>query len=143
VDVGTPVIAPADGKVTEIRSFDGPRPWQGGWVVQVTHAEDFHSAYLHLTELHVEMGKSVKRGQLIGLSGASNSGHAHLHFGACAMSAGRANLDRAGAGDEEAGVIRPKGLTVRPVTLNSAAPRWRFWDSALGELIRESTGLEK
>ena len=83
VDVGTPVIAPADGKVTEVRSFDGPRPWQGGWVVQLTHAEDFHSAFLHLTELHVEMGKLLKRGQLIGLSGASNSGHAHLHFGTC------------------------------------------------------------
>jgi hypothetical protein len=83
VGVGTPVIAPADGKVSEIRNFDGPRPWQGGWVVRVSHAKDFHSAYLHLTQLHVEMGQPVKRGQLIGLSGASNSGHAHLHFGAC------------------------------------------------------------
>lgn len=83
VSVGTPVIAPADGKITEIRNFDGPRPWQGGWVVQLSHAEDFHSAYLHLTQLRVEMGQPLKRGQLIGLSGASNSGHAHLHFGTC------------------------------------------------------------
>lgn len=84
VAVGTPVIAPADGRVTEVRNFDGPRPWQGGWVVQLSHADDFHSAYLHPTELHVEMGQVLNRGQLIGLSGASNSGHAHLHFGTCA-----------------------------------------------------------
>jgi hypothetical protein len=83
VPIGTAVIAPADGKITEIRNFDGPRPWQGGWVVQLSHADDFHSAYLHLTELKVEMGQPLKRGQLIGLSGASNSGHAHLHFGTC------------------------------------------------------------
>lgn len=83
VSVGTPVIAPGDGKVSEIRNFDGPRPWQGGWVVQLWHAEDFHSAYLHLSQLHVKLGQPLKRGELIGLSGASSSGHAHLHFGIC------------------------------------------------------------
>ena len=83
VPIGTPVIAPADGKVTEIRNFDGPNPWQGGWVVQLSHADGFHSAYLHLTKHKVEIGQPLKRGQLIGLSGASNSGHAHLHFGTC------------------------------------------------------------
>lgn len=83
VSVGTPVIAPADGKITEIRNFDGPRPWQGGFVVQLSHSEDFHSAYLHLRAVHIEMEQSLMRGQLIGLSGASNSGHAHLHFGTC------------------------------------------------------------
>ena len=83
VPVGTPVIAPADGTISAIRKFGGAEPWHGGWMVQLSHAADFHSVYVHLTEVRVEMEKSMKRGQLIGLSGASNSGHAHLHFGIC------------------------------------------------------------
>lgn len=112
VPVGTPVIAPADGKVTEIRNFDGPRPWQGGWVVQLSHAEDFHSAYLHLTELHVEMGQPLTRGQLIGLSGASNSGHAHLHFGTCGL-AGKC-FDFAHTSDPDKSWLGAKPQCFRP-----------------------------
>lgn len=86
--IGTPVIAPSDGEVTEIHKFEGSRPWQGGWVVRISHADESHSQYLHLSELYIELGQSLTRGQLIGLSGASNSGDAHLHFSICA-SAGR------------------------------------------------------
>lgn len=88
VRIGTPVIAPADGKVTEIRKFEGSRPWQGGWLVRISHADESHSKYLHLSELYIELGQSLTRGRLIGLSGAPNSGKAHLHFCICA-SAGR------------------------------------------------------
>jgi hypothetical protein len=88
VSIGTPVIAPADGKVTEIRKFEGSQPWQGGWIVRVSHADQCHSKYIHLSEIHIELGQSLTRGQLIGLSGAPNIGKAHLHFCICA-SAGR------------------------------------------------------
>ena len=88
VSIGTPVIAPADGKVTEIRKFEGSQPWQGGWIVRVSHADQSHSQYLHLSELYIELGQSLTRGRLIGLSGAPNRGKAHLHFCICA-SAGR------------------------------------------------------
>lgn len=81
--VGTPVIAPSPGQVTEIRRFDGPQPWQGGFVVRISHVAQFESVYIHLTALHVERAQSVKRGELIGLSGAPNMGWAHLHFGIC------------------------------------------------------------
>ena len=49
----------------------------------VSHGEDFHSECVHLTAVRVERGKSMKRGQLMGLSGVSNSGDAHLHLGVC------------------------------------------------------------
>jgi len=83
VSMGTPVIAPADVEVAYTRNNDGPQPWQGGFTVEVSHGEHFNSVYMHLTAVHVERGQSLKRGQLIGLSGVSNSGHAHLHFGIC------------------------------------------------------------
>jgi hypothetical protein len=87
VNIGTPVIAPADGKVTEIREFKGSQPWQGGWIVRVSHADQCHSQYLHLSETYIELGQSLTRGQLIGLSGAANSGQAQLHFCICASAA--------------------------------------------------------
>jgi hypothetical protein len=88
VNIGTPVIAPADGKVTEIREFKGSKSWQGGWIVRVSHADQCHSQYLHLSETYIELGQSLTRGQLIGLSGAANSGQTQLHFCICAY-AGR------------------------------------------------------
>ena len=83
VDIGTPIIAPADGAVTSTRKSDGPQPWQGGFIVHVSHGEHFDSVNMHLMRIDVQPGQSLRRGQLIGLSGASNSGHAHLHFGIC------------------------------------------------------------
>lgn len=80
---GTPTIAISDGKVVYIGEPDAKERWGGGIFVVISHGEFFTSLYGHLTRIFVEKGQSVKRGQLIGLSGASNTGYQHLHFGVC------------------------------------------------------------
>jgi hypothetical protein len=83
--IGTPVIAPADGVVNYTGARINDYYWSGGLYVQITHLEDFHSLYAHLSAVHVERGQSVKRGQLLGLSGATNGGLTILHFGVCRL----------------------------------------------------------
>lgn len=79
VSTGTPVIAASDGDVVLV--------WEsvqwGGYSVRISHGEHFDSWYGHLAEVHVQFGQSVKRGQLIGLSGADYTGRQYLHFGIC------------------------------------------------------------
>ncbi len=82
---GTPIIAVSDGKVIKIDSeTDGI---ENGIQVVVLHGKHFRSLYVHLSKVFVEKGQLLKRGQLIGLSGASNNygkiDYQHLHFGIC------------------------------------------------------------
>ncbi len=83
INVGTPIIASSDGVVTFIGKPSYIEPWRGGIPVVISHVENFTTFYAHLTKVFVEKGQSLKRGQLIGLSGASNNGYQHLHFGIC------------------------------------------------------------
>jgi murein DD-endopeptidase MepM/ murein hydrolase activator NlpD len=55
--------------------------FSGGIFVRVQNAQHFDLIYGHLSKVYVEKGQLLKRGQLIGLSGASNDGVPHLHFG--------------------------------------------------------------
>ncbi|TVP82366.1 peptidoglycan DD-metalloendopeptidase family protein [Thioalkalivibrio sp.] len=74
--VGTPIIAPADGKVTQVDSH----PHAGHYLV-IEHGQGYTTRYLHLQKALVRPGQSVERGQRIALSG--NSGRttsAHLHY---------------------------------------------------------------
>ncbi|TRZ49080.1 M23 family metallopeptidase [bacterium] len=80
---GTPIIAISDGKVFYIGEPDSKEQYGGGVFVGISHGEHFNSLWGHLTEVFVEKGQSVKRGQLIGLSGSSNYGYPHLHLGIC------------------------------------------------------------
>ena len=57
------------------------KPWGGGLFVSIKHENYFNSLYGHLSKVVVNSGEKIKRGQLIGLSGSSNSGYQHLHFG--------------------------------------------------------------
>jgi len=100
--MGTPVVAVSDGQVRMTRAkykeedaapvfmpikkskADGnsePATF-GGYYVIVRHDGHFLSFYHHLSKFFVDQGESVKRGQLIGLSGrdARELG-AHLHYG--------------------------------------------------------------
>lgn len=80
---GTPIIAPSDGEVIYVGD---PCPGErhcGGIFVALRHGDHFESLYGHLGKVFVRTGQSLKRGQIIGLSDASNSGYAHLHFGIC------------------------------------------------------------
>jgi murein DD-endopeptidase MepM/ murein hydrolase activator NlpD len=80
--VGTPCYAVADGEVV----FAGERGAFGNTVVIDVKNANVFPAYAHLSEIRVDRGQSVKRGQLIGYTG--NSGNAesltgddeHLHF---------------------------------------------------------------
>ena len=83
INVGTPIIASSDGVVTFIGEPNYKDLWRGGIPVVISHVEDFTTFYAHLTKIFIEKRQSIKRGQLIGLSGSSNNGYAHLHFGIC------------------------------------------------------------
>ena len=75
--VGTPVIAANDGVIVIAKD----RYYAGGSVV-IDHGEGIYTQYYHLSALNVKVGQSVKKGDIIALSGASGrvSGP-HLHFG--------------------------------------------------------------
>jgi murein DD-endopeptidase MepM/ murein hydrolase activator NlpD len=57
--------------------------YSGGIFVRVQNAQHFDLIYRHLSKVHVKKGETPKRGQLIGLSAASNDGVSHLHFRIC------------------------------------------------------------
>ncbi len=84
---GTPVMAAADGVVTEagLHKRTKEEPGKGyGWYVRIQHPDKWNTLYTQLQpdRVMVEPRTEVRRGQLIGLSG--NSGQAgerpRLHF---------------------------------------------------------------
>lgn len=74
---GTPVVAPAAGKVI----YSG---WKSNWgrVVEIDHGNGIHTFFAHLRSTSVEVGATVTRGQQIGRLGSTGrSTGAHLHYG--------------------------------------------------------------
>lgn len=65
--VGTPVVAPAGGKVTLAHD---DMFYSGGTLI-IDHGYGLSSSFLHLSEIVVEEGDEVKPGQLIAKMGAS------------------------------------------------------------------------
>ena len=75
---GTEVVASNYGRVVLIGNYF----FAGGSVV-LDHGGGLFTMYFHLSELRVEQGSLVKRGDIIGLSGASGRVTGpHLHWGA-------------------------------------------------------------
>jgi murein DD-endopeptidase MepM/ murein hydrolase activator NlpD len=80
--IGVPVLAIADGKVAKvINTITGA----GGRMVLLDFPSGHKADYLHLSRIDVKAGQSVKKGQVLGLSGASGLGKergygAHLHL---------------------------------------------------------------
>jgi murein DD-endopeptidase MepM/ murein hydrolase activator NlpD len=75
-DMGSPIHATADGEV----SFAG---WEGGYgkLVVVRHGNGYSTYYGHLSEIKAAVGRSVKRGEVVGLMGATgNTTGPHLHY---------------------------------------------------------------
>ncbi len=75
---GDSVYATADGVV----SFAG---WDSGWgqKVEIDHGFGIKTFYAHNSKLSVQVGKKVKRGDLIALAGSSGrSTGVHVHWGA-------------------------------------------------------------
>ncbi len=74
--IKTPIIAPADGKV----SFAGRR-WLLGNVLEINHGHGFLTRYAHLEAFKKKKGDRVKRGETIALMG--NTGRStgpHVHY---------------------------------------------------------------
>jgi len=73
---GTPIIAPADGRVRKY-SNEGNM----GLMLVIDHGYGFVTRYGHLAEVKVTRGQKVKRGDIIATIG--NSGRTtgpHLHY---------------------------------------------------------------
>lgn len=73
---GTEVYSVNGGKVAAMLNLSN-----GGKTIVIDHGLNIFSLYLHLDEFKVSEGETVKKGQLIGLSGDTGySTAAHLHF---------------------------------------------------------------
>jgi len=75
--IGTPVVATNDGVVV----ISQDRYFAGGSIV-IDHGYGIYSIYYHLSQMDKKVGETVKRGEVIGLSGDSGRVTGpHLHFG--------------------------------------------------------------
>ena len=75
---GTPILAIDDGEVTRAVRID--RSDAGLWV-SVRHSSGVTSRYLHLSRVLVNVGQMVRRGETVGLCGATgNARGPHLHL---------------------------------------------------------------
>ena len=63
---GTPVMAPAAGRITLVRDL-----YFSGWTILMTHGLGLNSAFLHLDSVEVEEGETVPRGGIIGTVGST------------------------------------------------------------------------
>lgn len=76
VTTGTPIVATNSGTVILAR----PLYFEGNCVM-IDHGQGLLTMYLHLSEFKVKEGDTVKKGQLLGLSGGTGRATApHLHF---------------------------------------------------------------
>ncbi|MEX0345124.1 MAG: M23 family metallopeptidase [Rhizobiaceae bacterium] len=82
---GTPIVAPTSGTIITVGDPCPGQPNCGGQFVTLRVGNHFKITHGHLRSVVVQEGASVKRGQLLGYSGASNDGNAHLHFGVCKL----------------------------------------------------------
>jgi murein DD-endopeptidase MepM/ murein hydrolase activator NlpD len=75
--VGEPIVAPAKGRVV----FAGWKSGGYGNTVEIDHGYGYLTRYAHASRLHVRVGQSVERGQVIAEVGATGlvTGP-HLHY---------------------------------------------------------------
>jgi murein DD-endopeptidase MepM/ murein hydrolase activator NlpD len=75
--VGTPIKAPLAGRVVDTGEYF----FNGGNVI-VDHGQGFQTMYCHLSKIGVEVGQELKKGDVLGLVGATGRvTGAHLHWG--------------------------------------------------------------
>ena len=73
---GTPVRAPSAGTVIELGDF-----FFSGNLVYLDHGQGLISMFAHLSEIDVELGQRVAKGQVIGKVGATGRVTGpHLHW---------------------------------------------------------------
>jgi murein DD-endopeptidase MepM/ murein hydrolase activator NlpD len=75
--LGAPIAAAATGQVVLATRAGGPY----GTMAIIDHGDGLRTVYGHLSELDVDVGERVDRGQLVGLCGSTGfSTGPHLHF---------------------------------------------------------------
>lgn len=80
---GTPIRASNRGRVVLAKEL-----FFSGNAVFIDHGLGVYSVYLHLSEIHVEPGDIVERGEAVGLAGATGRVTGpHLHWGARVLDA--------------------------------------------------------
>ena len=73
---GTPIIAPADGRVKSVMTDRGM-----GKMIVIDHGYGFVTRYGHLSQIDVKRGQQVKRGEVIAKMGSTGySTGPHLHY---------------------------------------------------------------
>ena len=73
---GVPVAAPTDGTVIELGDF-----FFSGNLIYVDHGQGMISLFAHLSEIDVELGQQIEKGQIIGRVGATGRVTGpHLHW---------------------------------------------------------------
>jgi murein DD-endopeptidase MepM/ murein hydrolase activator NlpD len=73
---GTPVLSPSAGTVIELGDF-----FFSGNLVYIDHGQGLISLFAHLSEIDVELGERVRKGQIIGKVGATGRVTGpHLHW---------------------------------------------------------------
>ena len=82
---GSAVVAAEEGTVTYVQIWDGSYDTTGmmsyGHMIEIRHADGNTTLYAHLSEINVQQGEKVVRGQRIGRVGSTgNSTGPHLHF---------------------------------------------------------------
>jgi murein DD-endopeptidase MepM/ murein hydrolase activator NlpD len=74
--VGTPVLAPADGKITEV--WDNEK---GGVCLAMETPDGIRFGFAHLSKRYASWSQEVKQGQQIAASGNTGASTGpHLHF---------------------------------------------------------------
>ncbi len=63
---GTPVLAPASGKITLVMDL-----YYSGWTILMAHGLGLNSSFLHLDQVAVSTGETVEQGAVLGWVGSS------------------------------------------------------------------------
>ncbi len=75
-DTGTPIKSPSAGRVIELGDF-----FFSGNLIYIDHGQGLISMFAHLSEINVELGDQVEKGQVVGKVGATGRvTGAHLHW---------------------------------------------------------------
>lgn len=77
VNIGTPIYATGDGRVTRANNqLSGY-----GNLIEIEHGYGYQTRYAHLSKYNVKQGQLVKRGDIIGYAGSTGrSSGPHLHY---------------------------------------------------------------